>query len=138
MMNKNKKKLYIEEMKEFFNKTSSVFVTHYQGLTVKQIDKLREECLAENIIIKLGQLGLIIDVVNKKNGIKETDKIGVLNNYPKDVVGAGDSLLILSALSLAAGADPWESTLLGSIASGVQVGKSGNTPLTSKDIAAHL
>ena len=101
-------------------------------------DKLREECLAENIIIKLGQLGLIIDVVNKKNGIKETDKIGVLNNYPKDVVGAGDSLLILSALSLAAGADPWESTLLGSIASGVQVGKSGNTPLTSKDIAAHL
>lgn len=101
-------------------------------------DKLREECMAENIIIKLGQLGLIIDIINKRNGIKETDKIGVLNNYPKDVVGAGDSLLILSALSLAAGADPWESTLLGSIASGVQVGKSGNTPLSSKDIAAHL
>ena len=38
MMNKDKKKTYIEEMKNFFNKTSSVFVTHYQGLTVKQID----------------------------------------------------------------------------------------------------
>ena len=52
-------------------------------------DKLREECMAENIIIKLGQLGLIIDIINKRNGIKETDKIGVLNNYPKDVVGTG-------------------------------------------------
>ena len=36
MMNKEQKKNYIEEMKNFFNKTSSVFVTHYQGLTVNQ------------------------------------------------------------------------------------------------------
>ena len=43
MMNKDKKKTYIEEMKSFFKKSSSVFITHYQGLTVKQIDKLREE-----------------------------------------------------------------------------------------------
>ena len=27
-------------MKNFFNKTSSVLVPHYQGLTVKQIDEL--------------------------------------------------------------------------------------------------
>ena len=53
MMNKNKKKLYIEEMKEFFNKTSSVFVTHYQGLTVKQIDKLREEMRKNGILFKI-------------------------------------------------------------------------------------
>ena len=32
MMNKEKKKVYIEEMKNFFNKTNSVLVTHYQGL----------------------------------------------------------------------------------------------------------
>ena len=36
-MNKNKKKTYIEEMKGFFKKTSSALITHYQGLTVKQI-----------------------------------------------------------------------------------------------------
>ena len=53
MMNKNKKKLYIEEMKEFFNKTSSIFVTHYQGLTVKQIDKLREEMRKNGILFKI-------------------------------------------------------------------------------------
>ena len=36
-------------MKEFFKKTSSVFVTHYQGLTVKQIDKLRKKW--ENMVL---------------------------------------------------------------------------------------
>ena len=53
MMNKDKKKTYIEEMKNFFNKTSSVFVTHYQGLTVKQIDELRSEMRSHGILFKI-------------------------------------------------------------------------------------
>ena len=52
-MHKNKKKNYIEEMKVFFNKTSSVFVTHYQGLTVKQIDQLRSEMRKHGILFKI-------------------------------------------------------------------------------------
>ena len=52
-MNKEKKKIYIEEMKSFFSKNSSVFVTHYQGLTVKQIDKLREEMRKNGILFKI-------------------------------------------------------------------------------------
>jgi len=53
MMNKNKKKTYIKEMKNFFSKTSSVFVTHYQGLTVKQIDDLRSEMRIHGILFKI-------------------------------------------------------------------------------------
>ena len=53
MMNKNKKKQYIDEMKDYFNKTSSIFVTHYQGLTVKQIDDLRKEMRKHGIIFKI-------------------------------------------------------------------------------------
>ena len=53
MMNKSKKKTYIEEMKNFFSKTSSVFVTHYQGLTVKQIDDLRSEMRKHGILFKI-------------------------------------------------------------------------------------
>jgi large subunit ribosomal protein L10 len=53
MMNKNKKKDYIEEMKGFFNKNSSVFVTHYQGLTVKDIDELRSEMRKHGILFKI-------------------------------------------------------------------------------------
>ena len=53
MMNKAKKKNYIEEMKSFFQKTSSVLVTHYQGLTVKQIDELRSEMRKHGILFKI-------------------------------------------------------------------------------------
>ena len=53
MMNKEKKKTYIEEMKKFFTSRSSVFVTHYQGLTVKQIDELREEMRKHGILFKI-------------------------------------------------------------------------------------
>ena len=53
MMNKEKKKIYIEEMKNFFQKTNSVLVTHYQGLTVKQIDELRSEMRKHGIMFKI-------------------------------------------------------------------------------------
>ena len=52
-MNKNKKKSYIEEMKGFFKKTTSVFVTHYQGLSVKQIEELRSEMRKHGILFKI-------------------------------------------------------------------------------------
>ena len=53
MMNKEKKKTYIDEMKEYFKKTSSVYVTHYQGLSVKQIDTLRAEMRKHGILFKI-------------------------------------------------------------------------------------
>ena len=53
MMNKEKKKSYIEEMKGFFKKSSSVFVTHYQGLTVNQIDELKSEMRKHGIMFKV-------------------------------------------------------------------------------------
>ena len=53
MMNKEKKKLYIAEMKEFFKKTSSILVTHYQGLSVKQIDELKTELRKHGVLFKV-------------------------------------------------------------------------------------
>ena len=40
-------------MKNFFNKTTSVLVTHYQGLTVNEIDKLRAEMRKHGILFKI-------------------------------------------------------------------------------------
>ncbi len=40
-------------MKDFFQKTSSVFITHYQGLTVKQIDELRSEMRKHGVLFKI-------------------------------------------------------------------------------------
>ena len=53
MISKSKKNNYIKEMKDFFTKTSSIFVTHYQGLTVKQIDELRSEMRKHGILFKI-------------------------------------------------------------------------------------
>ncbi len=52
-MSKDKKKIYIEEMKNFFKNNASIFVTHYQGLTVKQIDKLKAEMRKHGILFKI-------------------------------------------------------------------------------------
>jgi len=52
-MNKDKKKNYIEEMKGFFANTNSILITHYQGLTVNQIDELRSEMRKHGILFKI-------------------------------------------------------------------------------------
>ncbi|MBN2437586.1 MAG: ADP-heptose synthase, partial [Deltaproteobacteria bacterium] len=57
---------------------------------------------------------------------------------PKDVSGAGDSLLTCAAMSLAVGASIWESGYLGSIAAACQVGRVGNLPLTAAEIVKEL
>jgi len=53
MMNKEKKKIYISEMKNFFTTKDSVLVTHYQGLTVKQLDGLKSEMRKHGILFKV-------------------------------------------------------------------------------------
>ena len=43
MMNKEQKKNYISEMESKFQDNEAVLVTHYQGLTMTQLDDLREK-----------------------------------------------------------------------------------------------
>ena len=52
-MNKEQKKNYISEMKIFFNTNDSILVTHYQGLTVNQLDELRAEMRKHGIMFKI-------------------------------------------------------------------------------------
>ena len=52
-MNKEQKKKYINDMKEFINTNDSVLVTHYQGLTVNQLDELRAEMRKYGIMFKI-------------------------------------------------------------------------------------
>ena len=53
MMNKDQKKQYIEEMTAQFDKSEAVIVTHYQGLTVSQLDDLRKRMREHGIIFKI-------------------------------------------------------------------------------------
>ena len=53
MMNKEKKQIYINDMKNQFDKSEAVIVAHYQGLTVSQLDKLRSQMRDHGIQFKI-------------------------------------------------------------------------------------
>jgi len=53
MMNKEQKKNYISEMTTQFENSDAVLVTHYQGLTVKQLDDLRKQMRKHGIQFKI-------------------------------------------------------------------------------------
>ena len=53
MMNKEQKKNYITEMTANFENSEAVLVTHYQGLTVKQLDELRKQMREQGIQFKI-------------------------------------------------------------------------------------
>jgi len=53
MMTKEQKKVYIDEMSKQFENSKAVMVTHYQGLTMPQIDDLRSKMREHGIIFKI-------------------------------------------------------------------------------------
>ena len=53
MMNKEQKKKYITNMTTEFDKSEAVIVTHYQGLTVFQLDDLRKQMRNHGIKFKI-------------------------------------------------------------------------------------
>lgn len=102
-------------------------------------EELRLIANAHNVLLKMGQEGLLIHAsVTNMNDEWLTDRVHALNSSPKDVAGAGDSLLITSALALASGANIWEAACLGSLAAAIQVGRVGNTPLNAKELTEEL
>ena len=53
MMNKEQKQKYITEMTSQFENSKAVMVTHYQGLTMVQLDELRSKMREHGIIFKI-------------------------------------------------------------------------------------
>lgn len=105
---------------------------HQDGL-VTLAEQVRRQSGARNIMLKLGEEGLLI-LPTDEPGAELTDRLDALNTAPRDVAGAGDSLLIASALALASGGTIWEAAYLGSLAAAVQVGRVGNTPIRTKEL----
>jgi len=111
---------------------------HEDGLVVLA-EQLLTESSAKNILLKIGDEGVLIHASdrNRSDGWV-TDRVDALNLSPRDVAGAGDSLLISSALTLAVGGDIWEAALIGSVVAAIQVGRVGNTPLQKSELLEEL
>ena len=74
MMNKNQKKQYIEDMTSQFDKSEAVIVTHYQGLTVSQLDELRKRMREHGIIFKITK-NRITKIALEKTRCKELSNL---------------------------------------------------------------
>jgi len=101
-------------------------------------EALRRQASADQLFVTLGAEGLLIHARANGSGQYITDQLPAFNSSPKDVAGAGDSLLTCSSLALAVGADIWQSAYLGSIAAACQVSRVGNSPLSADELVTEL
>ena len=101
-------------------------------------ESVRSLANARHVILKLGQQGALVCPSDETNKVWPPDQIEALNADPKDVAGAGDSLLTVSGMALAVGATIWEAACLGSIAAAVQVSRLGNTAISMDEMLCSL
>jgi rfaE bifunctional protein kinase chain/domain len=99
---------------------------------------LREKMCAKNIVVTLGAEGLLIDAPIAEHKEWHTDRLPSFNMAPKDIAGAGDSLLTCASMAMAVGCNIWQSAYLGSLAAACQVGRVGNIPLQPSDLRAEI
>ncbi len=111
---------------------------NYEDGLVVLAEALRKKTNAQNIVITLGVEGLLIHAGARDKVEWLTDRLVALNSAPKDTAGAGDCLLVCTALAMAVGSPIWESVYLGSIAAACQVGRIGNIPLTAAELLVEV
>lgn len=93
--------------------------------------KLTEETRCKNLFVTLADEGVLI---HKPLGDRkwENDRVKALAANVIDPAGAGDCLFAASAIAMAAGANIWEASFIGSVAAACQVSNVGNQPIDAK------
>jgi len=113
-------------------------VRDFESGLVVLAEALRCQAQSKHVIVTLDSEGLLIHANVSATNQWHTDRLPAFNSAPKDLAGAGDSLLITAAMSLALGRDIWQTAYLGSIAAACQVGRLGNIPLTPDDLIKEI
>ena len=102
-------------------------------------DKLCNIVGAKNMFLKMGEDGLLVYSNSRRQGTIPpdtwtTDTLPALNMAPRDVAGAGDSMLISGSMALSVGASVWEAALIASNVAALQVSRVGNVPISHVDL----
>tara|TARA_A100001035_G_scaffold266899_1_gene250375 strand:- start:27 stop:548 length:522 start_codon:yes stop_codon:yes gene_type:complete len=95
MMNKEQKKNYITEMTAQFENSKAVMVTHYQGLTMPQLDELRSKMREHGIVFKITK-NRITKLALEKTKCKELSN---LFSGPTAVAFGDDAIMSARILS---------------------------------------
>jgi rfaE bifunctional protein kinase chain/domain len=93
---------------------------------------------SDRAFITLGAAGVLVITADAAQPEHQTDRLPALNPHPRDVSGAGDSMLTAGAMALATGASTWEAALIGSIAAAIQTARVGNRPISSDEFLTFL
>jgi sugar/nucleoside kinase (ribokinase family) len=101
-------------------------------------EKLRKQAQAKSVMLKMAEEGLLIHSWGGADIGILSDQVPALNAHPKDVAGAGDSLLITAAMAITCGASIWEAGYFGSLSAAIQVGRIGNTPLKLDELISEI
>ena len=91
MMNKEQKKNYIEDITKKFENSEAVMVTHYQGLTMSQLDDLRSKMREHGIQFKITK-NRITKLALEKTKCKELTN---LFTGPTAVAFGKDAIIVL-------------------------------------------
>lgn len=116
------------EARKYITKTST-------GLAVVS-QKILKKLKLKNLVITLNKNGILIDTKTKSK--YKTDKINSLANIVVDTAGAGDAFITYTSLGLVVGANIWESSYLGSLASAIHVNTMGNEKINFQIIKNFL
>ena len=94
-MNKEQKQNYINDMTKQFENSKAVMVTHYQGLTMPQLDELRSKMREHGIIFKITK-NRITKLALEKTKCKDLSKYF---NGPTAVAFGEDAIMSARILS---------------------------------------
>ncbi len=108
-------------------------VRDFESGLVILAESLRSQAQSRHLLLTLASEGVLIQGYVSETHQHLTDRLAAFNTAPKDVAGAGDTLLVCTAMSLALGKNIWQSAYLGSLAAACQVGRVGNIPLNPED-----
>jgi large subunit ribosomal protein L10 len=72
-MNKENKKIYIEEMKKNFSSNEAIMIAQYQGLNVVELDELRKQLREKGILFKITK-NRITKIAIKDSPVKDLEK----------------------------------------------------------------
>ena len=96
-------------------------------------DRLLEKWDSENVLITLGEQGMLLFSPDS-----EPFHIPTRAQEVFDVSGAGDTAIAVFTLALCAGSDPRKAADLSNHASGIVVGKLGTAPIEREELIAEL
>lgn len=102
-------------------------------------DNLMKKTDVSHVLLTLGEEGVLIcNSISENDKELRTDRLPAFNTMPRDVAGAGDSLLTCASMAFSISGDIWQSSYMGSIAAACQVSRVGNTPITYEEIKTEI